>query len=91
VTGEHFTAAMGGRPVGRILSVEPGVQLTGAIMGAVMSYVLVPAEDGTTRLLLKVVAAQARVVAPLLCLGDLVMARKQLRTLARLAERVPGS
>src|SRR5271170_7531158 len=51
--GQPFTAAFGGRPAGRILSVEPGVQLTGAIMGTVMSYLLVPAGDATTRLLLK--------------------------------------
>lgn len=88
--GQRFTA-VGGRPAGRILSVEPGVQLTGAIMGAVMSYVLVPAGEGSTRLLLKLVITRGRVAAPLLCLGDLVMARKQLRTLARLAERAPRS
>lgn len=86
VVGEHFTAALGGRPAGRILSVDPGVQLTGAIVGALMSYVLAPADDGTTRLLLKVVTARGRAMAPLLCVGDLVMARKQLRTFARLAE-----
>lgn len=85
--GEHFTSAMGGRPTGRILSVEQGVALTGEIMGAVMSYVLVPVDAGTTRLLLKVVAARRRALSPLLCLGDLVMARQQLRTFARLAER----
>jgi hypothetical protein len=84
--GEHFTTAMGGRPTGRIRSVEPGAQLTGEIMGSVMSYVLVPAQDDVTRLLLKVVTARRRAWTPLLCLGDLVMARKQLLTLARLAE-----
>jgi hypothetical protein len=84
--GQPFTRAFGGRPAGRILSVEPGVQLTGTIMGGVMSYVLVPASPGTTRLLLKLVTARGRIVAPLLCVGDLVMARKQLRTLGRLAE-----
>jgi len=84
--GEPFTRAFGGRPAGRILSVEPGVQLTGTIMGWVMSYVLVPESPGTTRLLLKLVTARGRIVAPLVCIGDLVMARKQLRTLARLAE-----
>jgi hypothetical protein len=84
--GEPFTTAFGGRPAGRILSVEPGVQLTGIIMGTVMSYVLVPAGDGTTRLLLKLAAPGRRTVTPLLCVGDLVMARRQLRTLARLAE-----
>jgi hypothetical protein len=89
VAGQPFTAAMGGRPAGRILSVDPGAQLTGTIMGAVMSYVLVPTDDGSTRLLLKVVAAGGSMLTPLLCLGDLVMARKQLRTLARLAERAP--
>jgi hypothetical protein len=89
VTGGRFTA-VGGRPVGRLLSVEPGVQLTAAIMGAVMSYVLVPAGDGRTRLLLKLVTARGRAAAPVLCLGDLVMARKQLRTLAQRAERSQG-
>jgi len=84
--GESFSAAFGGRPAGRILSVEPGVQLTGLIMGTVMSYVLVQADDGTTRLLLKLVAPGRQALTPLLCVGDLVMARRQLRTLARLAE-----
>ena len=84
--GEPFTTAFGGRPAGRIVSVEPGVQLTGTIMGAVMSYVLVPSADDTTRLLLKLVMARSPVAPQLLCLGDLVMVRKQLKTLAQLAE-----
>ena len=89
VPGQHFTA-VGGRPTGRILSVEPGVQLTGQIMGAVMSYVLVPAgrpSDHPTRLLLKVVSNHDRRLAPLICVGDLVMARRQLLNLKRLAEQ----
>jgi hypothetical protein len=87
--GQPFTTA-GGRPTGRILSVEPGVQLTGQIMGAVMSYVLAPPggpTEGSTRLLLKVAGAHGRRIAPLLCVGDLVMARRQLLNLAQLAER----
>lgn len=58
----HFTTA-GTRPLGRILTVEPMDQLTGQIMGAVMFYVLVPT-DGSTRLLLKVVVARGRWLAP---------------------------
>ena len=88
VPDEPFTA-VGGRPTGRILSVEPGVQLTGQIMGAVMSYVLFPAgspSEQTTRLLLKVVSNHDRRLAPLICVGDLVMARRQLLNLKRLAE-----
>jgi hypothetical protein len=94
--GEPFSAAFGGRPAGRILSVEPGVQLTGRIMGTVMSYVLVPVPDGgsdgdgATRLLLKLAAPGRSAVTPLLCVGDLVMARRQLRTLAQLAEAGHG-
>jgi hypothetical protein len=87
--GQHFTTA-GGRPTGRILSVEPGVQLTATIMGAIMSYVLVPIgapTSGPTRLLLKVAGAHDRWTAPLLSVGDLVMARRQLLNLKRLAER----
>ena len=87
--GQHFTTA-GGRPTGRILSVEPGLQLTGEIMGAVMSYVLVPVgrpAHGPTRLLLKVAGAHDRRIAPLLSIGDLVMARRQLLNLKRLAEQ----
>jgi hypothetical protein len=42
--GDRFTTA-GGRTVGRIVSVDPGKQLTGAIMGAFASYVLVPQEQ----------------------------------------------
>ena len=87
--GHHFTTA-GGRRTGRILSVEPEVHLTGQIMGAVMSYVLVPAgspEEGPTRLLLKISGAHSRWVAPFLSIGDLVMARRQLLNLKRLAEQ----
>lgn len=86
VPGESFTAAFGGRPVGRVLAVRPGEHLTGRIMGAVASYVLVP--DGTsTRLLMKLVTHRGRAFAPFLSLGDLIMARRQLLNLARLAER----
>ena len=57
-------------------------------MGAFMSHVLVPLEDGLqTRLLLKVVTAGGRATAPLLAVGDLIMARRQLLNLAALAER----
>ena len=82
--GEHFSTSVG-RPVGRILSVAATVQLTATIMGATMSYVLVP-EGVTTRLLLKVVTGTVRLIAPLVSIGDLVMARRQLLNLKRLAE-----
>ncbi|MFG3604404.1 polyketide cyclase [Micromonospora chersina] len=84
--GEAFTTA-GGRKVGRIVSVEPGRQLTSTIMGAFMSYVLVPQEPDTTRLLLKVVMRTTRWAALVLSVGDLVMARRQLLNLKQLAER----
>nr|WP_247253545.1 polyketide cyclase [Rhodococcus wratislaviensis] len=83
--GQHFTAS-GNRPLGRILSVSTAEQLTGGIMGAVMSYVLVPNGD-STRLLLKIVMAKGRWLAPLISVGDLVMARRQLLNLKRLAEQ----
>jgi hypothetical protein len=83
--GEPFTTS-GGRARGRIVSVDPGRQLTGTIMGAFMSYVLVP-QDGGTRLLLKVAMRAPRWAAPGLCVGDLVMARRQLLNLKHLAER----
>ena len=84
--GERFTTA-GGRGLGRIVSVDPGRQLTGTIMGAYMSYVLVPQDDGTTRLLLKVTTRLPRWAVPALSVGDLVMARRQLLNLTQLAER----
>jgi len=87
--GERFTTA-GGREMGRIVSVDPGRQLTGRIIGAFMSYVLVPQEHDTTRLLLKIVMRTTRCthwVRPGLSVGDLVMARRQLLNLKQLAER----
>jgi hypothetical protein len=84
--GERFTT-VGGRALGRIVSVETGQHLTGRIMGAFMSYVLVPADHETTRLLLKVVMRTGRLSAVGLSVGDLVMSRRQLLNLKRLAER----
>jgi hypothetical protein len=84
--GEPFTTA-GRRELGRIMAVEHERQLTATIMGAFMSYLLVPTEQGTTRLLLKVVASTSRWIAPALSVGDLVMARRQLLNLKELAER----
>jgi hypothetical protein len=87
--GESFTTA-GGRELGRIVSVDPGKQLTGSIMGAFMSYVLVEQDHRTTRLLLKVVMRTNRWVARGLSVGDLVMARRQLLNFKQLAERASG-
>lgn len=85
VVGEAFTTAAT-RRFGRILAVEPLEQLTGQIMGACMSYVLVP-EGPTTRLLMKIVTPMSRWLTPWLSVGDLIMARRQLLNLKRLAER----
>lgn len=84
VVGEPFSTAATQR-FGRILAVEPPKHLTGEIMGACISYVLVP-EGQSTRLLMKIVTAISPWVAPWLSVGDLVMARRQLLNLKRLAE-----
>jgi ligand-binding SRPBCC domain-containing protein len=86
--GDSFTACAG-RPVGRIVAVEPGRSLTGAIGGCFLSYAVLPGSEGTSRLLLKLVMDTNRVVAAALTLGDLVMARRQLSNLKALAEKVP--
>ena len=82
--GQRFTTA-GGRPLGRVLAVEPEVHLTARIMGAVMSYLLVPT-GADTRLLLKIVMPGWRLLGPLVSAGDLVMARRQLLNFKALAE-----
>lgn len=87
VPGQPFTRTVN-RPRGRLLSVETQVQYTGCILGAVMSYVLVPV-GAHTRLLLKVVLRGSGWLAPVLSVGDLVMARRQLLNLKRLAETRP--
>jgi hypothetical protein len=85
VVGESFSTAAT-RPFGRILAVQPPEHLTGGIMGTCISYVLVP--DGqSTRLLMKLVTAMSRWLTAGLSVGDLVMARRQLLNLKRLAER----
>ena len=88
--GESFTS-VAGRPLGRIVSVKPGQQLTGTIMGACMSYVLVPQDHDSTRLLLKVAMRATGVKALGLSVGDLIMARRQLLNLKRLAEQPPAA
>jgi hypothetical protein len=90
VPGEPFTTALGRRPVGRIVSASPGEELTGRIMGVFMSYVLVR-EGASTRLLLKIAAARTAVPAVMLSIGDLIMARRQLLNIARLAEQSPAA
>lgn len=88
--GEAFTTA-GGQQRGRIVSADAGKHLTGTVLGAFMSYVLVPQEHNTTRLLLKVVMQATRWVAFGLSVGDLIMARRQLLNLKQLAERHQGN
>ena len=83
--GDPFTA-VGGRSVGEVLAVEHSRQLTGRILGAVMSYRLDLVGPDATRLVLKIVADPPRGLGTALCLGDLVMARRQLLRLKSLAE-----
>lgn len=83
--GDPFTRVAGRFDVGRVLSARPGEQLTASIMGALMSYVLVPEGEGT-RLLLKVVLPRQRWYGRAVALGDWPMARRQLLNLKRLAE-----
>jgi hypothetical protein len=83
--GEAFTTCAG-RKLGSILAVDPGVQLTGRIMGGYASYLLLPESPDRTRLLLKVVMQTNRLLATGLSLGDLLMARRQLLNLKRLTE-----
>ncbi len=85
VVGDPFTHALGSDR-GRVLAVDPGRELTATIMGAHLSYAVLPHADDT-RLVLKVVARTHRWLAPLLSVGDLVMARRQLLTIKQLAER----
>lgn len=85
VIGDPFTRAFG-RDQGTVVAVEPGVHLTAQIMGAFMSYV-VRVDGSQTRLVLKVTAETQPLLAPFLCLGDLLMARHQLLRLGALAEQ----
>ena len=82
--GDPFTRAFG-RDQGQVVAVDPGRELTARIMGAHMSYAVVP-DARRTRLLLKVVTRTGRLLSPVISVGDLVMARKQLLTLKALAE-----
>jgi hypothetical protein len=87
--GEAFTTSAG-RQMGRILAIDDGRQLTGTILGAFMSYRLIPAGQQKTRLLLKIVMSTNRGIAPILSVGDLIMARRQLLNLKELAEAEPS-
>jgi hypothetical protein len=83
--GERFSCIGGKLGIGRVLSVQPEEQLTARIMSAVMSYVLAP-QDGSTRLLLKIVMDRDRWFGPALAVGDWPMARRQLMNLKAHAE-----
>lgn len=83
--GQPFSRVGGRFPVGRVLAVQHERHLTATIMGAVMSYVLVPDGDGT-RLLLKIVIPRRRWYTEALAFGDLPMARRQLLNFKAYAE-----
>ena len=86
VPGEPFSQSGGRFALGRVLAVGHEEHLTATIMGAVMSYVLVP-QGAETRLLLKIVLKDNPWYGGLLALGDWPMARRQLLNLKALAER----
>lgn len=88
--GERMSCVGGRIDIGWVLSTVPGEHLTGTILGAVMSYVLVP-EGTSTRLLLKIVLKRGGLRGRLLALGDWPMARRQLLNYKCLAEQAPGS
>jgi len=83
--GDHFMAS-GGRPVGVVLEVEHQAHLTGRILGVTMTYRLHPLGTGTTRLTMKATGRLAPGLNTIVSLGDLLMARRQLLNLKRLAE-----
>ena len=87
-----------------LVAFEPDRHLTlvgsapgfGAIMGVLaLSYVVVPRSDSSSRLVVKILVRYPRgpvgwAMRGLLPWGDLVMMRKQLLTLKRLAEAAPA-
>jgi hypothetical protein len=83
--GEHFTQVGGIVKAGQVLSVDPGHHLTARILGATLSYVLVP-RGSCTRLLMKLVSNHPRWYGGALALGDWPMARRQLLNFKKLAE-----
>lgn len=87
--GDAMSKVAGRLPVGRVVDTAPGEHLTVGVMGALMSYVLVPEGEGT-RLLLKVVLGEKHWWNRALAVGDLPMARKQLLTWKALAEGPPA-
>jgi hypothetical protein len=86
--GEAFSCVARKFNVGRVMSTEPGKHITASVMGALMSYVLLPEGEGT-RLLLKIVLPGRPWYGPGLALGDWPMARRQLLNLKALAESGP--
>ncbi|MGZ4448407.1 MAG: hypothetical protein ACXVW4_01325 [Nocardioides sp.] len=87
--GDPFMAS-GGRPVGVVLEVGPQVHLTGRIMGVTISYCLHPVDLTTTRLTMKATGRLRRGLNTVVSVGDLLMARRQLLNLKRLAESTRG-
>jgi hypothetical protein len=88
VPGDAFSCIGGRYEVGRVLSVATGEHLTATIMGALMSYVLIPDGD-STRLVLKILVKRKHWYSHALAAGDWPMARRQLKNLKALAERHP--
>jgi hypothetical protein len=83
--GDPFMATAG-RPVGVVREVEHQAHLTGRILGVTMSYCLLPTGAATTRLTMKATGKLAHGLNTIVSLGDLLMARRQLLNLKRLAE-----
>ena len=87
--GDPFSTLARRFEVGEVISAQAGSHLTARILGAYMSYVLIP-QRGATRLVLKIVLPKRRWYGPLLAVGDWPMARRQLLNLKHLAESAAG-